>query len=112
MVLKVMHDMQVCAIIDVDMNNKKVSVTNFTDNLLRRPFGRNENPTWEDYEAYLERRCIPRSRDKMKWHLKEIGVQFYDPLSIIKKTQGRMAEDRMWIEIEDENDKDTDLLRE
>ena len=102
MILKYMYNDQVCSIIDVDMQNEKVSVTNFTKDILRRAFGENENPTYEDFQLFLEKRCIPRNRDKMKWHLREIGVDYYNPLSIIAKTNGRMAEDHFWIEIEEE----------
>ena len=35
----------------------------------------------------------PESRDKMKLILKDLGLPFYDPIMIIEKTEGRMAED-------------------
>ena len=35
------------------------------------------------------------------FHLLEtIGVEAYDPLAIIRKTEGRMAEDQQWIRVE------------
>jgi putative transcriptional regulator len=36
----------------------------------------------------------------MKIGLRELGIPFYDPLLIIEKTAGRMAEDDFWIRIE------------
>ena len=36
----------------------------------------------------------------MKLQLKELGIPFYDPLLIIEKTEGRMADDHFWIRIE------------
>lgn len=39
-------------------------------------------------------------RDKMKIHLQALGIPFYDPMLIIEKTGGRMAEDDFWIDIE------------
>ncbi len=39
-------------------------------------------------------------RDKMKLILKDLNIPFYDPIMIIKKTEGRMAEDNFWIKIE------------
>ena len=65
-----------------------------------RAFGREEHPTFEQYEEFLESRCFPRSRDKMKLILKDLDLPFYDSLMIIEKTQGRMAEDDFWIRIE------------
>ena len=49
---------------------------------------------------FIESRCFPRTRDKMKLQLRELGLPFYDPLMIIGKTQGRMAEDEQWMEVE------------
>ena len=38
-------------------------------------------------------------RNKLKLILRDIGVPSYDPLQIIEKTQGRMAEDHQWLRI-------------
>jgi putative transcriptional regulator len=89
-----------CTIIDVDTINQRVSIKNYTDNLIYRAFGRNEHPSFADYENFLRSRCFPEERDKMKIVLKELDIPFYDPLMIIEKTDGRMAEDNFWIKIE------------
>ena len=39
----------------------------------------------------------------MKLELKKLGIPFYDPMLIIEKTQGRMAEDEFSIRIERKN---------
>ncbi|WP_026491272.1 helix-turn-helix domain-containing protein [Butyrivibrio sp. XPD2002] len=90
----------VCTIIDVDMINQRIEIKNYTDNLVFRAFGRNEHPTFTDYEEFLRSRCFPEERDKMKLMLRELDIPFYDPLMIIEKTDGRMAEDDFWIRIE------------
>jgi putative transcriptional regulator len=36
----------------------------------------------------------------MKIALKELNLPFYDPLLIVEKTKGRMAEDDFWLEVE------------
>lgn len=36
----------------------------------------------------------------MKLILRDLDLPFYEPLMIIEKTQGRMAEDNFWIKIE------------
>lgn len=94
------YEQQVCTIIDVDMLARVVAIKNYVKNPLMRAFGVNTEPTYEDYEAFLESRCFPPTRDKMKLQLKEIGIPFYDPLLIIEKTEGRMADDHFWIRIE------------
>ena len=90
----------VCTIIDVDIVNQLVRIRNYTSNLIYRAFGKNEHPTYADYEDFLRSRCFPEERDKMKLMLKDLDIPFYDPLMIIEKTDGRMAEDDFWIRIE------------
>ena len=91
---------ELCTIIDVDEGKRSVNALNYTNHFLKRAFGDNEHPTYEDYEEFLESRCFPRTRDKMKLILRELDLPFYDPIMIIEKTEGRMAEDDFWIRIE------------
>ena len=95
-----MRNADVCTIIDVDEHHRKVEIYNYTTEKMNRAFGVREHPTYEDYEEFLESRCFPRTRDKMKLELKRLDLPFYDPLMIIEKTEGRMAEDDFWIKIE------------
>lgn len=88
---------ELCTTIDVDFKHEKIQIKNYTDNLIFRAFGVKESPTWNDFEYFLEDRCFPRSRDHAKQILRDMGVPFYDPLLIIEKTQGRMAEDNQWL---------------
>lgn len=90
----------VCTVMDVDELGRKVSIRNYTDDPLLRAFGKNTEPTYEEYEAFLESRCFPRSRDKMKLQLRELDLPFYDPVMIIEKTQGRMAGDEFRLRME------------
>ena len=95
-----MNKQNICTIIDVDVLNQKVKIKNYTNNLIYRAFGRNENPTFKDYEDFLKSRCFPETRDKLKLVLEDLNLPFYDPFLIIEKTEGRMAEDDFWIKIE------------
>lgn len=95
-----MYREMICTIIDVDIRTKKLKVKNYSKDYLFRAFGNEEAPTFEQFEAFLESRCFPESRDKMKLHLRELDIPFYDPLMIIEKTQGRVAEDEFWIRME------------
>ena len=58
-----------------------------------------QQPTWAEYEAFLQERCIPKTRDGIQFYLKELGLESYDPFEIIRRTEGRMAEDHHWIKI-------------
>lgn len=90
----------VCTVIDVDELEHRIKVYNYTDDPLYKAFGVNDSPKYEDYEEFLKSRCFPESRDKMKIELKQLDIPFYDPIMIIEKTEGRMAEDNFWIRIE------------
>ena len=80
----------------------KVEVINYTDDKFIRPFGSIKNPTIEDLEWFLEDRCFPRTRDHLKIILKDLNLDFYEPIEIIKKTEGRLAEDDMYLKIVEE----------
>ncbi|MGN0495297.1 MAG: helix-turn-helix domain-containing protein [Lachnospiraceae bacterium] len=95
-----MHNQNVCTIIDVDEVGRHIKIYNYTDNVMFRAFGKEENPDYMMFEEFIESRCFPKSRDKMKLILKDLDLPFYDPFMIIEKTQGRMAEDDFWIRIE------------
>ena len=95
-----MYENMVCTVIDVDELRRIVEIQNYVVNPLFRAFGINTEPSFEDYEEFLRSRCFPESRDMIKLELKRLGIPFYDPILIIEKTEGRMADDKFWIRIE------------
>ena len=64
-----------CTIIDVDEPTRSVEIKNFSQSPVYCAFGVNESPTFKDYEEFLESRCFPRSRDKMKIILRDLPQQ-------------------------------------
>ncbi|MBQ8518351.1 MAG: helix-turn-helix domain-containing protein [Agathobacter sp.] len=88
-----------CTQILVDFKHEKIAINNTTDKIMLRAFGININPTWEDFMEFLEERCFPRTRDNLKLILQDLELDFYDPLYIIEKTQGRMGEDMQWLKV-------------
>ena len=84
-----------------DFTDETLSVENVTENIVKTAFGKNETPTWSDFQSFLEERCVPRSRSGIREYLETIGVEQYNPIEIIKKTSGRMAEDNQWIKWEE-----------
>ena len=90
-----------CARIAADETGKTVHVENLATDYLKLPFGNNQNPSWADYQHFLEGRCIPKTRAGLQEYLEAIGVDSYKPLEIIRKTQGRMAEDDLWLTVEE-----------
>lgn len=97
--MKFMYYDTLCTTIDVDFMHRKIFIINYTNDIIHRAFGVVKHPTWEDFELFLESRCVPKSRSNIKSILRDLGVSSYDPLQIIEKTNGRMAEDNQWIEI-------------
>lgn len=97
--LNYMNRNDLCTTIDVDFKHEKIKIKNYTDKIPLRAFGMVENPTWEDFQWFLKDRCFPETRAHLKWVLSDVGVPFYDPLMIIEKTKGKMAEDQQWIEV-------------
>ena len=97
--LDYMLDDDLMTAILVDFKNERILVKNYTDHPLKRAFGVKKMPTWEDFTIFLEDRCVPKTRDHMKLILKDFGLDFFNPLSIIKRTNGRMAEDNCYIKM-------------
>lgn len=92
-----MNHNELCTIIDIDFMHEKIKIQNYTDRIPLRAFGVVTDPSWKDFEYFLEDRCFPKTRDHAKEILREMGVPFYDPLLIIEKTKGYMAGDYQWI---------------
>lgn len=92
-----MNRQDLCTVIDVDFKHERIKNENHTNKISLRAFGVVENPSWEDFQIFLEDRCLPRTHAGLKGILRDMGVPFYDPLLIIEKTQGRIAGDNQWI---------------
>ena len=90
-----------CTKIIADFTDETLFVENTTEHIVKTAFGKNEVPTWEDFQNFLEERCVPRSRSGIREYLEAIGVEEYSPIEIIKKTSGRMAEDNQWLKWEE-----------
>lgn len=88
---------KVCTTIMVDFLNEKVKVYNRTDDILHRAFGVVEEPTWQDFQDFLEERCYSKDRGDLKDILKRMDIDSYDPLQICEKTEGRVLGDHQWM---------------
>ena len=97
--LQFYHGDSLCTTILADETAEKVLIENHTSDPLYTAFGVNNNPDWQDYQSFLEERCIPKSRAGFKEYLNAIGVDEYNPVEIIRKTKGKMAEDQSWLEV-------------
>ena len=89
-----------CSSVCADYTDKTVKHEDHTENMVKTPFGNNENPDFSDFENFLEERCVPESRAGIRDYLDSLGIDSYEPLEIIKKTSGVMAEDDIRLEWE------------
>ena len=95
-----MYRQHPCTLIDVDFLRQKIYIQNRTDDLLHRAFGVNEQPTWQDFELFLQERCFPPTRGMLKDELARFSLDSYDPLQIVERTHGKTAEDNMWLKFQ------------
>jgi len=89
-----------CSTIFADFTGQTVMVENQVVPSVKTAFGNNLLPTWADFQDFLAERCVPRQRAGLREYLETLGLEEYNPLSIIEKTGGRMAEDQQWLTIE------------
>jgi len=73
---------------------------------VRYSFAKNDEPLQlpnlieiqkESFEWFLKERCFPATRGNAEALLDTLQLTDYDPLQIVEKTKGRMAEDDMWL---------------
>ncbi len=50
---------RLCTLIYADFTDQTLQVENHTNFLVKTAFGKKTLPTWEDFRAFLEERCIP-----------------------------------------------------
>lgn len=99
-VMYYMYEDEVSAKITVE--NGQVSVENYTDDLVKKPFGVFDQPSYKQFQNFLEKRCFPRSRYNCRQLLDDAGLDYYDPYRIVKLTHGAMCDDVFWIRWEGE----------
>ncbi len=90
------------AIIEADYATDEIKVTNFTDNVLDKPFG-NLEPTIDDLDDFFEEHIIDRNRFDIKEVLKYNGLDFYDPEAIARISHGRTTDNNYWMRFDDED---------
>ena len=99
-ILRFYNGDKLCTTICADFTDETLMVENHIVDPVKTAFGNNVLPNWADFQSFLEERCVPRQRAGLREYLETIGLDAYNPLAIIQKTGGRMAEDEQWIEME------------
>lgn len=91
---------RLCTIIYADFTDETLAAENHIDDPVKTAFGNNPLPDWADFQRFLQERCVPKERAGLREYLESLGLAEYDPLEIIQKTGGRMAEDNQWLEVQ------------
>lgn len=91
---------RLCTAIYADFTDETLAVENDVDDPVKTAFGNNSLPVWTDFQAFLQERCVPKERAGLREYLEALGLDEYEPMKIIEKTGGRMAEDQQWLEME------------
>lgn len=99
----------VLATVTVNEDNT-ISLVNYTDDIIDRPFGVNLHPSMKDLENLFEERVFPRTRFNAKQILKDKPYG-YDPIVIIGDTHGILVDDLYWIRFDDEKDLTWDKVK-
>ena len=104
-----MYQDDVTTHVEFNRKNGEVRIKNFTNDILLRMFGVNENPTCDDLYKALEDRCFSRKRKDLNILLELLGLNEYNPFKIVEKTLGRTWHDTFWIRFEGDNRKWKDV---
>lgn len=92
---------QLCTTIYADFTDETLTIENHISNPIKTAFGNNIYPNWEDFQIFLQERCISKNRAGLQEYMDTLNISEYEPLEIIKQTEGRMAEDQQWLKLED-----------
>lgn len=97
---------EIASIITIDWKNMKVfNVENFSEEPVFLPFSPfNSNPTMDDFDTFLESRCFDETNGQAKKLLNDLELDYFNPLSIVRKTYGRNFDDHQWIQFEGEQE--------
>lgn len=93
----------------MSFETKEVKVEQYDDFYLRRPFGNKKNITIDDVLEYFEERCFPRERLDCDELLEGLGLSYYDPIEIVRKTHGLLRDDYEWVRFKGESLKYDDI---
>lgn len=86
----------------IHVRGRSVAFENYSDEVILIAFGVREAVTYEDLLEFYESRCFPRERTGAKDLLRGLGLDYYDPELICRKTHGMQFDDFMWMQFSDE----------
>ena len=101
-VVTVYNKNDLCAKIFVGNRGEPVICENYTKIVHHTPFGGRDEATYKDLMDFYADRCFPAERENCKEVLRTLGLDYYDPELICRKTHGYQFDDFMWFNFSDE----------
>lgn len=86
----------------IHVRGHEVTFENHSDDIMLIAFGVRSHVTYADLLEFYEDRCFPRERENAKDLLHGLGLDYYDPELICRKTHGMQFDDFMWMQFSDE----------
>ncbi len=80
-----------------------VHFRNLTSEPVCKAFGNRKSVSEDDVNDLLESRCFEEGRADCDKLLRDLDIEFYNPLLIVRKTHGVMIHDDFWIRFAGEN---------
>lgn len=84
------------------VENENVRFVNYVDFPIYLPFGVRQEASYKDLLEFYEDRCFPRERANCRDLLHKLGLEEYEPESIVRETHGLQFDDFMWLQFSDE----------
>jgi hypothetical protein len=92
---------ELCGSVYVNFGTGELRVAQYTDDPVDRPFTM-EPVTIPDIMDFFEYRCFPRTRVNCDQLLEDLGLVYYSPLAIVRKTHGIQFDDFTWVRFKGE----------
>lgn len=91
-----------CTLIDVDDKSRQIEVRDYTLERNKKAFSVISAPTYADFEELLAYRCGIAGLDgeQLRKTLLSYGLTRFDPLVILRETQGRLPNDEFSLTLE------------
>ena len=87
---------------EIHVRNGAVMFENHSNFPLELPFGVMTSATEDDLEDFYRERCFPEERSNCKDLLRQLGLDYYEPEQICRKTHGLQFDDFLWLQFSDE----------
>lgn len=87
---------------EIYVEGSSITFKNYADCICFLPFGVRTSATIEDLEEFYEERCFPRERENCTEILHNLGLDYYEPELICRKTHGQQFDDFVWLQFSDE----------